>query len=122
MDLMGCSLQAKLLDALKDDKTVDTDLMMPLGRFQNALDNALSSLVVQGGEQQLSALLTMVNNILTGADHSDEQSMRDLCEQLRLRAVSLPEGTLGRKQWPLVATFAENFHQSGSSGNDTVQI
>ncbi len=90
---------------------------MGLGSFQNALEDAKASLVIKGASMHLEFLLKSVNIILKGeplpASPEGTISLHDHCEQLRLRAASLESGTLGRKQWPMIADFVGNLAVSG---------
>ena len=111
---MRLPYKAKILDTVPGDHS---SVRMGLGSFQNALDDAKASLVIKGASMHLAFLRNSVNIILKGEplpkSPDGEISFHDHCEQLRLRAASLENATLGRKQWPMIADFMENLVISG---------
>lgn len=90
---------------------------MGLGAFETALGDAKMSLVMNGSEAHLKFLSTCVDAVMKGepvpAVSEGEMTLQSHCEQLRLRAISLGEGSAASKEWPKVADFVEQFEKAG---------
>lgn len=102
---------------LSEDEIGDKTELIRTGLvlFQKELETVKSSLLMSGANQHLVGIRKVVALCFAGLASVNQPDLQieEHCEQLRLRAASLPDTSSGRTNWLSLADFAQSFYQAG---------